>query len=380
MLTCDIIIIGGGIAGLWTLNCLRKQNYHAILLEKNALGAGQTIASQGIIHGGIKYSLQGALSRSSQEISDMPAIWYECLQGKGIIDLSATKVLSEHYYLCSQQKITQSITQFFAQKALRSQSHTVAKNTLPEFFDHPDFKGLLTQVDECVLDVPTLIKTLAEPVWPYIFKVDEINLSAPNTVHISEKTQTPMTLNAQKIILTAGAGNAGLLPQAKMQTRPLNMVMLMADNLPKVFLHCVHLNTNPVLTITSHTADNGQCVWYLGGQLAEDGVMRDDANQINIASNLIAQQFPWLNLKNPKWRLLRIDRAEGFNHGKRPESVMITEQDNIITAWPTKLTFAPLLADKILSLLPKSNSQEIPSTLQAWPKPEIAATPWSDLC
>ena len=35
----DIVIFGGGIAGLWVLNCLRNQGYQAILLETDKLGA-----------------------------------------------------------------------------------------------------------------------------------------------------------------------------------------------------------------------------------------------------------------------------------------------------------------------------------------------------
>ena len=50
----DIIIFGGGIAGLWLLNRLHNEGYQAILLETEALGGSQTIASQGIIHGGLK--------------------------------------------------------------------------------------------------------------------------------------------------------------------------------------------------------------------------------------------------------------------------------------------------------------------------------------
>ncbi|HCC44093.1 MAG TPA: FAD-binding oxidoreductase, partial [Gammaproteobacteria bacterium] len=51
----DIAILGGGIAGLWLLNLLVSRGYSVVLLEKEALGAGQTIASQGMIHGGVKY-------------------------------------------------------------------------------------------------------------------------------------------------------------------------------------------------------------------------------------------------------------------------------------------------------------------------------------
>ena len=59
ILRVDIAIIGGGIAGLWMLSRLRKRGYSALLIESEALGSGQTICSQGIIHGGVKYSLQG---------------------------------------------------------------------------------------------------------------------------------------------------------------------------------------------------------------------------------------------------------------------------------------------------------------------------------
>ncbi len=380
MLACDVVIIGGGIAGLWTLNRLRKQGYQAILLEKTALGFGQSIASQGIIHGGIKYSLQGTLSRSSEKISDMPAIWQDCLKQQGEINLSAVKILSDCYYLCSQQKITQSVTQFFAQKALRSHSTRLKKNTYPDFFNTDLFTGKLTQVDELVLDVPSLLYALAKPMLPFIFKIRDVFLQN-HTLNMIDEENKAHPVKCNHIICTAGEGNATLSDPALMQKRPLNMVMLTADELPSLFLHCVGLNTNPVLTITSHTTPDNKPVWYLGGQLAEDGVDRDDNSQISVAFELITQQFPWFKLKNPRWKTLRIDRAEGENGGKRPESVSIVQKDNIITAWPTKLTFAPLLADKILKLLPPSSTQEdMASTIEAWPKPEIAKTPWSTLC
>lgn len=56
-LKLDALIIGGGVAGLWLLNRLRNEGYQALLLEQEALGTGQSIASQGMIHGGIKYAL-----------------------------------------------------------------------------------------------------------------------------------------------------------------------------------------------------------------------------------------------------------------------------------------------------------------------------------
>lgn len=369
----DIIIIGAGISGLWTLNRLRQLGYSAILLEKNALGAGQTIASQGIIHGGIKYALTGELSKSSVEISDMPARWQACLNGRGEIDLRAVNVLSQHYYLCSQQKITQHITQFFAQKALHSDSDALSKKDYPDFFQNKQFSGLLTKVHESVLDVPSLIATLAKNVMPYIFKVNNCRLQK-NQDHYDVVADN-LTLKANHIILTAGEGNAELLPEIRMQKRPLQMVILKADNLPQIYAHCVALSTNPVLTITSHTDNDGKVVWYLGGQLAEDGVNRSMDAQIQAAQKLLTEQFPWFALQNPQWQTLFINRAEGFNHGKRPETVMVKDLNNVIAAWPTKLTFAPLLADEVCKYLGEPNKMNITPSLHL-PKPEMVNTIW----
>jgi glycerol-3-phosphate dehydrogenase len=55
----DVLVIGGGVCGLWALHALLDAGYDAWLLERSALGDGQTIASQGILHAGAKYRLPG---------------------------------------------------------------------------------------------------------------------------------------------------------------------------------------------------------------------------------------------------------------------------------------------------------------------------------
>src|SRR5580765_7885011 len=97
----DIAIVGGGIAGLWLLNRLRQLGYSVVLLESGTLGGGQTHKSQGIIHGGMKYALQGIMTSSTQAIAKMPAIWKQCLDGDGEIDLSHVPVLSKEQFLWS---------------------------------------------------------------------------------------------------------------------------------------------------------------------------------------------------------------------------------------------------------------------------------------
>ena len=84
----DAVIIGGGIAGLWLLNALRRAGYGVVLLESHRLGSSQTLASQGMIHGGLKYALGGVPSRASETIASMPGRWRACLDGDGELDLT----------------------------------------------------------------------------------------------------------------------------------------------------------------------------------------------------------------------------------------------------------------------------------------------------
>ncbi|MDH3355689.1 MAG: FAD-dependent oxidoreductase, partial [Chromatiales bacterium] len=104
--TSDVVILGGGVAGLWTLNRLRQMGYKSILIESSKLGTGQTRYAQGIIHGGTKYALSGQMNASAQAVAEMPTRWRACLNGDGEIDLSGVKILSSHQYLWSTQKVT----------------------------------------------------------------------------------------------------------------------------------------------------------------------------------------------------------------------------------------------------------------------------------
>ncbi|MHC4787348.1 MAG: FAD-dependent oxidoreductase, partial [Planctomycetota bacterium] len=54
-----MVIFGGGGAGLWLLDTLLTRGHRAVLLEANRLGQGQTACAQGILHGGLKYTLNG---------------------------------------------------------------------------------------------------------------------------------------------------------------------------------------------------------------------------------------------------------------------------------------------------------------------------------
>ena len=99
--------------------CCTQRWLSSNLFEKESLGGGQTLASQGIIRSGLKYALQGTLSSAAQAIADMPSRWRACLDGSGEMDLRGTRVLSDHYYMWSSGSLRSRLKTFLGSKSLR---------------------------------------------------------------------------------------------------------------------------------------------------------------------------------------------------------------------------------------------------------------------
>ncbi|WP_456407994.1 FAD-dependent oxidoreductase [Thiolapillus sp.] len=375
----DLLIFGGGIAGLWTLLRARQAGYSVLLLESGALGGVQSMASQGIIHGGAKYALHGKLSSAAQAIAAMPGIWRDCLQGGGELDLSAVRVLSQHQYLWSSGSVASSVASLFASKLMKSRVSAVARNQRPVPFDHEAFHGSLYQLQEPVLDTASLMRTLAEQAMPHCWRYhpDELRLLQAG-VQLRD-----MEIQAKRILLCAGSGNARLLAawgkdEPAMQERPLHMVML-KGRLPEVFAHCLGASSNPRLTITSYPLNKTEKVWYLGGQLAETGVKRNPQEQIKAAKSELAELLPWVDISAAVWASLRIDRAEiATGGGKRPQDSFLGVSPELLVAWPTKLAFAPRLAAQVLEQLQNEKIEPSQTTLPdlSWPHPPVAQLPW----
>lgn len=391
----DIVIVGGGIAGLWLLNRLRQFNFSVILLESKTLGGGQTHKSQGIIHGGVKYALQGGITGATQAISTMPQIWTDCLNGNGMIDLSQASILSSHQYLWSTGSLVSKLAVFFAGLALNGNLQELSRTNYPAIFQNSKFNGQVYSLDEMVVDVPSVIHELVKTHQDVIFKIDsphedqfEIDKNGNlNSLEIQLEPIEPIVIKAQKYIFTAGAGNEKLVkmlqhPEIAMQRRPLHMVLVETQLPYALYAHCLGLGSTPRITITTHKNSNGKIIWYLGGQVAEEGVKRNSVSQIQYARKELAELFPWLDFSKAKFTSFFVDRAEAMQpHGKRPDSYSVKEVGNSIVAWPTKLAFAPKLAEDILAILQRDQLKTHKlnmELLRAWPIPAVAKPIWDE--
>jgi glycerol-3-phosphate dehydrogenase len=388
----DIAIIGGGIAGLWLLNRLCNEGYNAILLQQGDLGAEQTIASQGMIHGGIKYALGGALTGSSEAIADMPDHWRRCLAGDGDVDLRNAKILSDHFYLWSTQSLVSRVSSFFASKVTRGRVDNVKACDHPAVFDSPQFKGNLYKLVDLVLDVPSVIKTLADNCAGRIFTVDwtksELIKNSDGSIQKLQLNQQ-ITINAQQFIFTAGEGNEKLLRKIDqtsppMQRRPLKQVLVKHNYDYPLYAHCMGGNPSPRLTISSHKTSDGKHVWYLGGDLATENINTSDEAIIAKAKLELAELFPWLDFSDSEWATLFINRAEPKQKGLiKPDQAFAeahTNCSNLIVGWPTKLTLAPNMTNAIFKILEEKNIQPLHnsdlSPLAIIATPAIATPCW----
>ena len=388
----DILLFGGGIAGLYLLKLLSNLGYDCILIEKDQLGGGQTLQSQGIIHGGLKYALGGNLNAESDAIKEMPDRWRKLLAGEETVDLSNTNVIAKTQHMWSTGKFASKFTSFFASKLVRGRIDKLKKDQMPALFQAPQFKGSVYKLTDLVVDTPSLLNNLCQGVEQRILQGE---VTAFNSNEAGKITTSNITLSNgesiqvhhQTVIFSAGAGNESLtnlaeINSAPMQCRPLHMVMA-KHNLPyPLYAHGLGTGSKPRITITSHKTDDGKMVWYLGGEIAENGIDRDSASQIIEGKKELNALFPWVDFSDTEWATFFVDRAEPLQQGLiKPDCAYAHSEKNAIITWPTKLTLAPDLGDRVLTIIEQQGvtQNKYTNALSNFPHASIAVQKWESL-
>jgi hypothetical protein len=363
---------------LWCAEHLKNSGDEIIVLEKDAIGSGQTIASQGMIHGGTKYSLDGSLARSTIAISEMPEIWRNALNGIGSVDLSKSKILTDSQVLWSLGGLPSRLAGFFGSKVMSS------KMKLIEPMDHdafisPSFKGSLFELNEPVVDVQSVLVNLTSNLSGRIFKATVKSIISESGKITGVVTDQGI-IKGDEVILAAGEGNAQILQNSgiasfPMQIRPLAMGMVfMKTKIPDIYGHQLGASNRPVVTVSTHYAGDQQ-VLYVGGVVAESGVGLCDADQKQAIKTSIEKALHWLDLDIEHIEILRINRAEPkLKSIIKPDSYFCGHKPGLIVCWPTKLAFAPALASDVAELCIKSDGDSV-NTI-GLTTAQIAEYPW----
>jgi hypothetical protein len=331
-----------------------------------------------MIHGGQKYVLKGAMTRSATAILSMPERWQASFDGRGDVDLTGVRFLSERQVMWPAGSGGSAAAVWAAAKLVNAKTTKLAKDEFPDILrSNIAFKGPVYALPEKVLDVRSLVIRIAKNLEGRLFKgnLTEIRPGGETTV-------SGHVLRAQFLVFTAGVGNESALALLKgngprAQRRPLRQVMVRPLSSP-LFGHGFVHSPAPRITVTSHPYAGGQFIWYLGGNVAEKGATMDELSALQFARKELQQIFPTIAWDDKEWATWYGDRAEPLDpKGRLPPGPSVEQHERMIVAWPTKLTFAPALSDRVRALLGQSNVRR---TVQSDPPPlptaEIGAYPW----
>jgi glycine/D-amino acid oxidase-like deaminating enzyme len=379
----DVLVFGGGAAGLWCLDRIRRAGYHAILLESKALGAGQTIQAQGIIHGGGKYALRGVRDfEAVRATSLMPERWRRSLNCELEPFLAAAEILSERCHIWLPRDSAVAWLQSwggmtFAAKIglLATRPEKLSKTEWPEALG--DAALAVYALAEPVISTGSFLCALAAHHRHAIFLYDAASLQ----FSAEEVRVRDVRLQPHAIVLAAGMGNGELLRRAGitaelMQRRPLGMVLL-RGNLPRLFGHCI-VGGKTGLTITTPIPG----LWQIGGEIAERLAGAENAAVARgLALSEIRRRLPNLDLRRAEIAIYGAVRAEARTAAhRRPSGVHASRiAPGLVVAWPTKLSMAPVLADEVFEILsPDLKAPGGYDETPSWPMPDVAHYPWEE--
>lgn len=398
----DLVVVGGGIAGLWILDAAVRAGRHAVLVEAFELGRGQSVAAQGIIHGGLKYTLRERDLDAAGAIADMPAFWLErhaTGAGDGP-DLRNARMSASCTWMWRTDSLASRLGMLGAKAALRTRPETIPSRERPALLRGAS--GAVLRVAEPVFDTRSVLGAIADAHAGRIVGVDgpeglEFSSAGGRIDRLILRSGTGVvSIRPAAVVLAAGIGNEAILSRLGLDTgvaqrRPLHMGLVRSRMLPEFHGHCVDGNKTRV-TITSARDEDGRIVWQLGGDLAERGVEREPAAQRQAACDELRRVLPSLELddiEDLEWASYRVDRAERRTRaGLRPDDAEVhsLHDGRLVTAWPTKWALAPRLAAAVLEATKdvasrrdgSSASIDPPVDFQMLRRPRIAAFPWEE--
>lgn len=375
--SCDVVVVGGGVAGLWTRCVLAAAGLSVVLVEASELGAGQTVASQGILHAGLKYAVTGEVREGSRLLAACGPRWREAMDGRGEVDLRGVGVLADGLVMWTMPDAASRVVGAFGSAFLRSSTRRL-EGAERAVASHGVFAGAprgvsVWRVEEPAVDARSLVWALAggaegPMVRASVAGLERLNARVVVTLEGAAHTGAGepgerVRLRAGAVVLAAGVGNEALLSLAGVdagawcQRRPLRMGLVRAAGgsgppLPWLLGHCVRASDKPRLTVTSGEDAGGRVVWYVGGEVAERGVERDEESQRAAVKDEVRACLPWLEVGDLDAATLPVDRAEGRTPGGvRPEGPVVRAVDGwggrVVVVWPTKLALAPVVGDLV---------------------------------
>ncbi len=364
----DAVIVGGGVTGLWLRALLKSEGRTVVLIESDALGSGQTIASQGILHNGAKYSAQR--DKADELLSVLPAMsfaWHQHLTGENVPDLRGTTVVTrESWYWNPDGALTDCIGRWW------DDFHPSNSGVAPPSVVLSGMNGAARRNNECVITPASLLENLAGDDRRDLLHVPRENvlwsLSTPAQVEavtlVHPRRDTRLVLHPHRVYLAAGEGNEALLHavgcpgQSMMQRRPLRIALLRGD-LPRFCGHWFD-DDGPRLTISSQIDNARRTIWQLGGRLSEGNEWESVNVFLTRARCELTAGLPGIELRGVEWSCYRAVRAEPVSDQGGLPAIHdgMSLQGNVVATWPIKLSLVPSVMLNLRRALDRDESPD----------------------
>jgi len=387
----DVVVIGGGIQGLWLLGDLIKAGYNAILLERMQPGFGQTGHSHVFLHQGHIYA--GMLRENPNDtynrityVQQANNIWRQELHAgrlKGLQTITST------FYIAFSDADR---GEMFEELCRRGSLTCNEPKAIPAEFG-PLTKRLY-QADGMCLDSNLLLNklllsgNLTDRVG--LCEIISANSNSAGGVHLVGRRDKNNTLeiDAGAVVLSAGSGNEhvqGLFGLdastngSKQQTVKTFMLVVREINQPLPPTTGMHPDFDG-LFVVSRKDSAGRTVWLIGDKQRKLVAVPGDITAFDPISwfrntRLALDKLHPKLMKSPddyQWGIYEASKAEPWTQvgrsaaGKFPGRYHFKRVPGLPVwlAWPTLLTFAPLVARLI--------AQELTTVV----KPESSTTDW----
>ena len=396
----DVLIIGGGVFGLWLLNELHQRKYLALLLERRELGGEQTCHSHVYLHEGHLYrEAQKKLSAQLREVHVLWDAWLtahavergfepSCFGFKSAAAADARVALWSQLGLpATETPAPAALTGGKIMRTFRTGGRCLTGESLVEHLRR-DVDDLITRVDEIEAITVTLPPAGAE--------VTEVRAMVQDE---------PLLFRPRALVIAAGAGNQALLDLAAGGRRPLAGVVREAQQLRLAHMLIVRGAADDLEPMTGIFPDAGglflvsrvmgdEVIWLVSDNrspplsFAEEWLAHDTRRwlpRVLLELREIApSQFAADKLCRLRWGAYDAPKAERRVTGTLPDQEQIEQFHikNLWAVWPTKLTLAPKASRAVTSQIrkvlgaPTRKSRLPPAWTTARRRPDTAPERW----
>jgi glycine/D-amino acid oxidase-like deaminating enzyme len=394
-LNVDVVIIGGGIQGLWLLSDLVEAGYQTILLERKRPGFGQTGHSHVFLHEGHIYAsmLQETPQDTQSRVAAVlkaNALWKAALKGGGRLQ-NLTSLQSNFYIGWSDPGKAWT---FEERCELTNLPYQEVEPDPLEFAKSAKITNLYKS-EGISLESSVLLDRLMSfsNEGKLVGCCQKLSVQANETggfdllaehdrdLAVNQEKEPSLQIRARSLVLSAGAGNETVINSlfgsattnaTRQQTVKTFMLVLRhkQDSLP--WLAGMFPDFGGIFFV-SRKDSQGRTVWLIGDKQRElvavpgDMTTFDAITWFEKLKRAMEKLFPdtTANADNYEWGIYEATKAEHLTKNKRftsggafPESYHVHKDPAkpLWLVWPTLLTFAPLVARSIVADLTKSVS------------------------